>query len=218
MSYYFIVLLGLGVLAFASIATLLSTFFVVDHRSAAIIQRLGSFTRAAGPGIHFKIPFVDKVVGRVNMRVRQMEIEVETMTQDDAFVRLVVSVQYYVLPDKIYNAFYKLDEASRQITSFVFDVVRAHVSKIKLDDVYKKKDDIADTVKNELARVMEEFGYGILKALVTDIDPGAKVKQAMNDIYAAQLLRNAATMFAASLTTTPAAAHAATTHPPGNGG
>jgi regulator of protease activity HflC (stomatin/prohibitin superfamily) len=106
---------------------------------------------------------------------------------------MVVSVQYYVLPEKVYDAFYKLDNAQRQITSYVFDVVRAQVPKIKLDDVFEKKDDIADIVKAELEQVMEGFGYGILKALVTDIDPDAKVKLSMNEINAAQRMRVAAT-------------------------
>ena len=106
---------------------------------------------------------------------------------------MVVAVQFYVLPEKVYDAFYRLDDARGQITSYVFDVVRAQVPKIKLDDVFEKKDDIADIVKSELSQVMEGFGYGILKALVTDIDPDPKVKQSMNEINAAQRMRVAAT-------------------------
>ena len=193
MSYDLVILLGLGVLAFASIATFLATFFTVEHRTNVIVQRFGKFTRAAGPGIRFKIPFIDKVVGFVNMRVRQLEVEIETRTRDDAFVRVVIAVQYYALPDKVYDAFYKLDDADRQITSFVLDVVRAHVPKIKLDDVFEKKNEIAEIVKSELVLVMEGFGYGIFKVLVPEIDPDAKVKQAMNEINAAQRMRVAAT-------------------------
>jgi regulator of protease activity HflC (stomatin/prohibitin superfamily) len=165
----------------------------VEQRTAAIVQRLGKFMREAGPGIQAKVPFIDTVAGRVNLRVQQLDVEIETKTEDNVFVRLVVAVQYYVLPDKVYDAFYKLDDAHRQITSFVFDVVRAQVPRITLDDVFAKKDDIADIVKSELAQVMEGFGYGILKALVTDIDPDAKVKESMNEINAAQRMRVAAT-------------------------
>ena len=106
---------------------------------------------------------------------------------------MVVAVQYYVLPEKTYDAFYKLDNITRQVTSFVFDVVRAQVPKIKLDDVFEKKDDIANIVKSELAQVMDGFGYGILKALVTDIEPDSMVKESMNEINAAQRMRVAAT-------------------------
>ena len=186
-------LFGAGVLAIAMVAVFRATFFTVQQRTTAIVQRLGKFMREAGPGIQVKIPFIDRVVGRVNLRVQQLDVEIETKTEDNVFVRMVVAVQYYVLPEKVYDAFYKLDNASRQITSFVFDVVRAQVPKIKLDDVFEKKDDIADIVKSELAQVMEGFGYGILKALVTDIDPDAKVKESMNEINAAQRMRVAAT-------------------------
>jgi regulator of protease activity HflC (stomatin/prohibitin superfamily) len=182
-----------GVLGFATISALASVFFTVEQRTVAIVQRLGKFVREAGPGIRVKIPFVDRVVGRVNQRVQQLDVEIDTKTEDNVFVRMVVAVQYYALPEKVYDAFYKLDNASRQITSFVFDVVRAQVPKIKLDDVFEKKDDIADIVKSELTQVMEGFGYGILKALVTDIDPDTKVKDSMNEINAAQRMRVAAT-------------------------
>ncbi len=182
-----------GVLMVATIVVLRATIFTVQQRSTAIVQRLGKFLREAGPGIHVKIPFLDRVVGRVNLRVQQLDVEIETKTEDNVFVRMVVAVQYYALPEKVYDAFYKLENANRQITSFVFDVVRAQVPKIKLDDVFEKKDDIANIVESELAQVMEGFGYGILKALVTDIDPDAKVKESMNEINAAQRMRVAAT-------------------------
>lgn len=190
------VLVGIAVAAtvlIAAIAALMATLFTVEQRTTAIIQRLGKFVREAGPGLNVKIPFIDKVAGRINLRVQQLDVKIETKTEDNVFVQMVVAVQYYVLPEKVYDAFYKLDDARRQITSYVFDVVRAQVPKIKLDDVFEKKDDIADIVKSELAQVMDGFGYGILKALVTDIDPDAKVKQSMNEINAAQRMRVAAT-------------------------
>jgi regulator of protease activity HflC (stomatin/prohibitin superfamily) len=105
---------------------------------------------------------------------------------------MTVSVQYHVLPEKVYDAFYKLDDAQRQIRSYVFDVVRAQVPKIKLDDVFERKDDIAEAVKVELSHVMEGFGYGIVKTLVTDIEPDSRVKESMNEINAAQRMRVAA--------------------------
>jgi regulator of protease activity HflC (stomatin/prohibitin superfamily) len=183
----------LGAIGFAVIAVIVAAVFTVEQRSTAIVQRFGKYVREAGPGIRVKIPFIDRVAGRVNLRVQQLDVEIETKTEDNVFVRMVVAVQFYVLPEKVYDAFYKLENANRQITSFVFDVVRAQVPKIKLDDVFEKKDDIANIVESELAQVMEGFGYGILKALVTDIDPDANVKVSMNEINAAQRMRVAAT-------------------------
>ena len=182
-----------GAIGIAMVALLSAAFFTVDQRTAAIVQRLGKFLREAGPGLHVKIPLIDKVIGRINLRVQQLDVKIETKTEDNVFVHMVVAVQYFVLPEKVYDAFYKLDDATRQITSFVFDVVRARVPKIKLDDVFEKKDEIADIVKSELAQVMDGFGYGILKALVTDIEPDARVKESMNEINAAQRMRVAAT-------------------------
>lgn len=174
-------------------ATVLPFFFLVQQQTAAIVQRFGKFERVATPGLHIKLPFVEKIAGTVNLRIQQLDVKVENKTEDNVFVQVIVSVQFFVLPEKIYESFYKLDDPVKQITSFVFDVVRARVPRIKLDDVFEKKNEIADAVKTELAQVMDDFGYGIVKALVTDIDPDAKVKEAMNEINAAQRLRIAAT-------------------------
>jgi regulator of protease activity HflC (stomatin/prohibitin superfamily) len=168
-------------------------FFTVEQQTAAIVQRFGKFMRVALPGLNIRVPLVETVAGRINLRVQQLDVSVETKTEDNVFVRVVVSVQYHVLPEKVYDAFYRLADAHTQITAFVFDVVRARVPRIKLDDVFEKKDEIADAVKNELSHVMYDFGYGIVKALVTDIEPDHKVKEAMNEINAAQRLRIAAT-------------------------
>jgi len=146
----------------------------------------------ATAGLNFRLPFLDDDVGEVNLRVRQLDVDVETKTKDNVFVKVIVSVQYFVLPEKIFEAFYKLNDPDAQIKAFVFDVVRARVPMIDLDDVFAKKDEIADGVKSELCQVMENFGYSILKALVTDIDPDQKVKEAMNEINAAQRQRVAA--------------------------
>jgi regulator of protease activity HflC (stomatin/prohibitin superfamily) len=170
-----------------------TAFYVVTQQTAAIIERFGKFVHVARPGLNIKIPIIDSVAGRVNLRVQQLNVKCETKTEDNVFVHVIVAVQYQVLPEKVYDAFYRLSDADTQIRAYVFDVVRARVPKIKLDDVFEKKDEVADAVKNELSHVMDDFGYSIVKALVTDIDPDAKVKEAMNEINAAQRLRVAAT-------------------------
>jgi regulator of protease activity HflC (stomatin/prohibitin superfamily) len=169
-----------------------AALFVVHQQSVSVVERFGKFSRIARPGLNLKIPLVERVAGRANLRVQQLDVSVETKTKDDVFVRVVVSVQFFVIPDAVFNAFYRLSDAATQIRSFVFDVVRARVPNIPIDDVFQRKDDIADAVKAELSEVMGGFGYGIVKALVTDIDPDAHVKAAMNEINAAQRMRVAA--------------------------
>ena len=170
-----------------------STFFTVRQQTAAIVETFGKFSRIASAGLNIKIPFVQRVAGVLSLRVQQLDVKVETKTQDNVFVHVTVSVQFFVLQEKVFDAFYKLYNAEEQIRSYVFDVVRARVPELKLDDVFEKKDEIADAVKHQLKEDMESYGYGIQKALVTDIDPDAKVKASMNEINAAQRLRVAAT-------------------------
>jgi len=187
METFIIILLVLGVIFFFSL------FFTVEQQTNAIVEMFGKFSRVAKPGLNMKIPFIEKIRGRVNLRVKQLDVKVETKTKDNVFVNIIVAVQYYVLEEKVYEAFYKLDNAEGQITSFIFDVVRAQVPAMNLDDVFEKKDEVAIAVKRELSEMMDDFGYGIIKALVTDVDPDNKVKEAMNEINAAQRMRVAAT-------------------------
>lgn len=170
-----------------------SAAFTVEEQSAAIIERFGKFVRVASPGLNFKIPIIDRKSGIVSLRVQQLDIKAETKTHDNVFVHLTVSVQYYVLPGKIAEAFYKLNNPKIQINSYVYDVVRAKVPKLILDNLFENKDEIAIAIKGELAETMVDFGFGIVNALVTDIEPDIKVKEAMNEINAAQRLRVAAT-------------------------
>ena len=129
---------------------------------------------------------IDRIAGKLSLKIQQLDVIIETKTKDDVFVKLKVSVQYKVIKEKVYDAFYKLDFPHEQITSYVFDVVRAEVPKMILDDVFLKKDDIAIAVKSELNVAMMEYGYDIIKTLVTDIDPDSQVKEAMNRINASE--------------------------------
>ncbi|MCH7524020.1 MAG: SPFH domain-containing protein [Bacteroidetes bacterium] len=171
---------------FVGLIIIVSVFFIVKQQTAAIVERFGKFQGVRHAGLQLKIPLVDRISGRLSLKIQQLDVIIETKTLDDVFVRLKVSVQYKVIRDKVFDAFYKLDYPHDQITSYVFDVVRAEVPKMKLDDVFVRKDDVAIAVKKELNKVMIEYGYDIIKTLVTDIDPDSQVKEAMNRINSAE--------------------------------
>ena len=160
----------------------LSSFFTVKQQSAFVIERFGKFISIRNSGLQLKLPLVDRIAGRVNLKIQQLDVIIETKTKDNVFVKMKVSVQFKVIPD---DAFYKLEYPHDQITAYVFDVVRAEVPKLKLDDVFERKDDIAIAVKRELNEAMTTYGYDIINTLVTDIDPDIQVKNAMNRINAA---------------------------------
>ena len=177
---FYTIILPIGLLL------LFFTFFIVKQQSAAVVERFGKFVSVRQSGLQLKIPIIDSVAGRLSLRIQQLDVVVETKTKDDVFVKLKVSVQFKVIKEKVYDAFYKLDSPGDQITSFIFDVVRAEVPKLILDDVFLKKDDIAIAVKSELQDAMTEYGFQIIKTLVTDIDPDAQVKESMNRINASE--------------------------------
>ena len=180
MSFYLLPFIIFGLII------LFAALFTVKQQTAAVIERFGKFQSIRQSGLHLKIPLMDRISGRLSLKIQQLDVLIETKTLDDVFVRLKVSVQFKVIKMKVYDAFYKLDYPHDQITSYVFDVVRAEVPKMKLDDVFVKKDDIAIAVKSELNQAMMDYGYDIIKTLVTDIDPDAQVKEAMNRINASE--------------------------------
>ena len=165
---------------------------IIPQQRMGVVERLGKFNRILGPGLHFRIPILERIAGKESIRIRQLDVPVETKTQDNVFVNLGVSVQFLAISDKIFDAFYKLTDVNSQITSYVYDVVRAEVPKKTLDKVFETKDELAQPIKEELSDSMDDFGYSIVKSLITDIDPDQNVKDAMNRINATARLRVAA--------------------------
>jgi len=165
---------------------------IVKERSYYVIERFGKFQKMSPPGFSVIIPFIDKKVGVINMRVMQLDVDVETKTHDDVFVHLRVSVQYQVMKSKLWDSYYALDNPRNQIASYIFDDVRAEVPKLELDDVFAKKEDIAVAVRQNISEAMDDYGYAIIKTLITDIDPDAHVKESMNRINAAKRDKEAA--------------------------
>src|SRR5579871_3325447 len=181
----------LGICALVVIVLVVKTLYTVRTASAGVVERFGKFHRVEQPGLHFLVPFAESVYF-VNLQVQQAQFSVETKTRDNVFVQIPVSVQYQILDDKIFDAFYKLSSPQKQIESFVFNSILGHVPKLSLDETFEQQSGISIAVKTELDSTMSGFGFNILTALVTDIIPDVKVKAAMNDINAAQRAQVAA--------------------------
>ena len=186
-----IVFVFLAVVALFLLITIAKTYYTVRTASAGVVERFGKFDRITRHGLHFLIPFAERVYF-VDLQVKQAQFQVETKTHDNVFVQIPVSVQYAVLDDKIADAFYKLSAPQKQIESFVFNSILGHVPKLTLDETFEQQSGISVAVKVELDNIMSGFGFNILTALVTDIIPDMKVKAAMNDINAAQRAQVAA--------------------------
>ena len=182
----------IGCVVFIALFIIWRAVLIVQQQTCAVIERLGKFHKVSHAGLCFLIPFIDSVLTRLSLRINQLNVSVETKTQDNVFVNIIVAVQFKVIKDRAYDACYMLQDPESQIRAFVFDLVRAQVPNLTLDNVFSKKNDIADAVKLELEKPMGEFGYEIIKTLVTDINPDANVKAAMNEINTAQRLKVAA--------------------------
>ncbi len=178
--------------AFVVLLLIIKSVIIVREASAVIVERLGKFRRVADSGFSLMIPFIDRKAATINLRVQQLDVSVETKTKDNVFVNLQVSVQYKVAKEKMMEAYYSLENPKNQISSYIFDDVRAEVPRLDLDDVFAKKEDIALAVQRNIHESMDDYGYQIMKALITDIDPDHKVKESMNRINAAKREKEAA--------------------------
>jgi regulator of protease activity HflC (stomatin/prohibitin superfamily) len=181
----------LAIIGVFVLITVVKTMYTVRTYTAGVVERFGKFSRIAQPGLHFLVPWCESV-RFMDLQIRQADVNVETKSKDNVFVTIPVSVQYQVLPDKVFEAYYKLSSPQKQIESYVFNSILGHVPTLTLDEAFEQQAQISAAVKRELDAVMSEFGYNILKALVTDMVPDAKVKAAMNDINAAQREQTAA--------------------------
>ena len=178
------------ILLFLAVLLLLSSIYVVRQQSVAIIERFGRYQRTSSSGMNFRLPFgIDKIAARVQLRLLQSEIIVETKTQDNVFVTMNVATQYRVNENNVTDAYYKLMRPEAQIKSYIEDALRSSVPKLTLDELFEKKDEIALEVQKQVAEEMSTYGYIIVKTLITKVEPDAEVKQSMNEINAAQRKR-----------------------------
>jgi regulator of protease activity HflC (stomatin/prohibitin superfamily) len=174
-----------GIIALLVLFTVLGSFFTIQTQQAAVIQRFGKFQRIATAGLNFKYPWIDSIVAMVDLRIQQFSAIIETKTKDNVFVKIPVNVQYFIIPESVENAFYKLSNPKAQIESYVYNVILGHVPGMNLDDVFLQQAEIAVDVKTQLEASMQPFGYGISKVLITDVIPDDRVKASMNSINAA---------------------------------
>lgn len=182
----------IGIIALFFIIAIIKSIFTVEQQWFKIVERFGKFRKIGHAGLNFKVPFIDRIAGDDTLAVQQLTFDVETKTLDDVFVIVKLSVQFFIIKEKIFDAFYKLDDPENQIKAYVFDIVRQAIPALELDEVFAKKDSVALEVKKNLDSVMDDFGYEILQTLIIDIEPASNVKDAMNEINAQKRLRIAA--------------------------
>jgi len=182
--YFILFIIAIGLLS--------GSVFIVTQKTAVIIERFGRFHTVCFSGLNFKLPIVDRFAAKQNLKIQQLDVDVETKTRDNVFVNAKVSVQYQIIREKVAESYYKLENPRMQIESYVFDVVRSEIPKLILDDVFSNKDAVAESIKLALEDSMEGFGYSIKNSLITDLQPEISVKNAMNRINATEREKSAA--------------------------
>uniref|UniRef100_A0A7S2PFY3 Band 7 domain-containing protein n=1 Tax=Leptocylindrus danicus TaxID=163516 RepID=A0A7S2PFY3_9STRA len=167
-------------------------FRYVRTQQIGVVETLGQYTKMIAPGCTCIFWPIANVVGTLSLRIQQLDVYCETKTKDNVFVQVAVAVQYRVISEKAYDAYYRLSDPREQVRSYVFDVVRSTVPRMELDEAFASKEDIANSVMEQLTTVMSDYGYEIMESLVTDLSPDARVKASMNEINASRRLKEAA--------------------------
>ena len=165
---------------------LVESVFIVPQQQAYVIERFGKFNKVRFAGIHLRIPLVDRIAMKTNMRVSQLNVQLETKTLDNVFVTVVASTQFRVNPENVATAYYELRDPSGQLRSYMEDALRSAIPSLTLDDAFARKDDVAADVQKTVGAEMARFGFTVVKTLITAIDPSPQVKSAMDSINAAQ--------------------------------
>jgi len=165
--------------------------FTISTAEVGIIETWGKFSRTASPGLGCVLCPMDQLVGRVSLRVQQLDVRLETKTLDNVFLEAIVSVQYQVLRERVEDAYYALTNPTQQITAHIYDVMRGELPTLELDAVFEAKEELSQAVKVALSKSMAEYGYQIVQALITDLDPDQRVKNAMNEINSSKRLKYA---------------------------
>lgn len=174
------------VIAIIALAILCSCAYVIPQQQAFIIERFGKFHTVNLAGLHFKIPFIDRIAHKTGLRVQQLMVKVETKTLDNVFVNVVVSTQFRVDSSNVATAYYELGDPAGQLRSYMEDALRSAIPQLSLDDAFARKDDVARDVQETVGAEMARFGFTVVKSLITAIDPSEQVKAAMDSINAAQ--------------------------------
>lgn len=166
-------------------------FTTVNTSDVGVIEQCGKYNRLANPGLVFVFCPYEVVVGKISLRIQQLDATCETKTLDNVFVMVHVSVQYQVIRDKVYQAFYSLRNSEEQMRSYVYDTLRAAICALTLDQAFDSKDEISMAVKQNLESVFHNYGFTICQALITDISPNNRVRDAMNEINSSMRIKEA---------------------------
>lgn len=174
------------------LAVILSIVKIVQTQEVAIVEKFGKYNRTLNAGLHFMVPFAERIVAVMNLKVRSENIIVKAKTKDNVFVDMQITMQYRVDENKLVEAYYKSNNYMNLATSFVQDALRTAVPSLTLDDVFARKDDICRQVFQAVGQGMSDYGYIIIETLITNVTPDEEVVKSMNSINVAQRERAAA--------------------------
>lgn len=180
------------------VAVILSSFTTVQQGNIVVITVFGKYRRILYPGLNFKIPLIEKVFSRISIQNRSVELGFQAVTVDQANVNFTAMLLYAVFnqnEDTIKNVAFKFIDNKNFMQALIRTVegsIRAFVATKKQSEILLLRREITDAIKENLDKILEEWGYHLIDLQMNDIAFDEEIMKSMSKVVASNNLKAAA--------------------------
>lgn len=173
--YGLIILLAILALVIAVVST---NIRIVPQTEAWVIERLGSYQTTWQAGLHIKIPFIDRIVIRANLKEKVFDFPPQPVITKDNVTIMIDTVVYSQVTDaKLYA--YGTDNPTRAIENLTATTLRNIIGDMELDSTLTSRDEINKKMCLILDEATDPWGIKVIRVEVKSIDPPKEIKDAM---------------------------------------
>ena len=190
--------MGIIIIAIAIFLFLLMGMVTVNQGYVAVITVFGKYSRVMGPGLNFRIPFIQVVYKKISIQNRSVELEFQAVTQDQANVYFKAMLLYAVVnqsEETIKNVAFKfVDERNfmQALIRTIEGTIRSFVATKKQAEILGLRTEIILEVKKHLDSTLEDWGYHMIDIQLNDITFDEEIIKSMAKVVASFNLKAAA--------------------------
>ncbi len=175
-----------------------SSLFTVPQGTIAVLTMFGKYRRIAHPGLHGRIPFLEKVTKRISIQNRTVEMAFQAITQDQANVYFKSMMLYSVMNQseetikRVAFKFISQDAFIQALSRTVEGMVRAFVASKRQAEILSVQQEIVEAVKARIDKTLEEWGFHLLDLQINDVTFDKVIMDSMSQVVASKNLKEAA--------------------------
>ncbi|MDD5770294.1 MAG: SPFH domain-containing protein [Candidatus Gracilibacteria bacterium] len=171
---------------------------IVTPQTIKTVEFLGRFTRILRPGLNIIIPIIE-ITRHQDLFRKNFAVEVDGITSDNVTVYVGLNVVFFVQDDKndttdgsIYKSVYSINDPRTLMASTIDEQLRAMVSTFGHKEIFNKREEIGQSIEENLREKLSQFGYTLDSIQVRSIKLEANVTAAMNKVVESSKLKEAA--------------------------